>query len=246
MKECVINVPSGTEFVIREQTGADDDLLSKLDTDEATVLNRYLASIIQKGPDGNRLTLKDVEGLLLRDKYTILFKSRIFSLSNELIFGYNWDPQEEPVEYTQDLNDYIWDYSKPLPELGDADYRVERILPYKSTDKVILFTLSSGVEVSFELCDGVGEKYLLGIKPQERSINKQLIARNFKYNDGNKMVNVKNFQLFSSKDMMEIRNKVDEYDPVVEGNTTITNPTSGETIDLPIIGIKDFYFPAKI
>jgi len=98
------------------------------------------------------------------------------------------------------------------------------IPPYDNKEKEVTFTLTSGKVVSFGLLDGVGEKYLLGVKPMERSINKQLVARAFKVDDGSKMVTVKNFQVFSSRDMMEIRNKVDIVDPPVEGNTTIVNP----------------------
>jgi len=246
MNQQKINTPSGETYVIREQTGADDDLLSRLDVDEATTLNRYIAAIVEAAPNGKRLTLADVEKLLLRDKYAILFKSRIFSLSENLIFGYTWDPEEEPIEYVVDLNDYIWDYSKPLPVLGDEDYSRHRILPYAIADRVVTFDLSSGKTVSFEYLDGIGEKYLLAVKPTERSINKQLIARAFKYNDGSKMVIVKNFQAFSSRDMMEIRNKVDQLDPALTGTTSIENPNTGEKIDLPIIAIKDFYYPVKI
>jgi len=243
MNQQKINVPTGDEYIIREQTGADDDLLSKLDVDEATVLNRYIAAIIISGPNEKRLTLKDVEELLLRDKYIILFKSRIFSLSDKLIFSYNWPEQDEPIEYEVDLKDYVWDYSKPFPKLGDEDYCSDMIPPYDNKEKEVTFTLTSGKVVSFGLLDGVGEKYLLGVKPMERSINKQLVARAFKVDDGSKMVTVKNFQVFSSRDMMEIRNKVDIVDPPVEGNTTIVNPADGASADLPIIGIKDFTIP---
>ncbi len=246
MNQTKINTPSGDTYVIREQTGADDDLLSRLDVDEATTINRYIAAIIESGPKGKRLTLEDVEKLLLRDKYVILFKSRIFSLSEKLIFSYNWTPDDEPLEYITDLQEYVWDYSNPVPELGEEGYSRHRITPYGVNDRVVNFDLTSGKSVSFEFLDGVGEKYLLSIKPMERSINKQLIARGFKYNDGKKMVGVKNFQVFTSRDMMEIRNKVDEFDPALEGTTNIVNPNTGENLDLPIIAIKDFYYPVKI
>jgi hypothetical protein len=246
MKQIDINVPSGDTFSIREQNGNDDDLLSRPDVDEATTINRYIAAIVQAGPEGKRLTLADVEKLLLRDKYTILFKSRIFSLSENLIFGYKWDPEAESIEYMVDLKEYVWDYKTPLPGLLDEKYSIRRIVPYPVDGREVKFSLTSGQEVSFEFLDGVGEKYLLGIKQTDRSINKQLVARAFKVNDGTKMVTVKNFQTFSSKDMMEIRNKMEEVDPPMEGTTSITNPDTQESIELPIIAIKDFYYPVKI
>lgn len=247
MRQQTINVPSGDEYIIREQTGADDDTLSKMTLDEADTINTHLANIIVKGPKGKRLTLADVEKLPLRDKYMILLKSRIFSLSNLLIFNYKWDQTANGngQEYSVDLNDYVWDYSKPLPVPGDEDYNEDRILPCP-TEKGEKYTLASGKVVSFDPLDGEGEKYLLKLKDSERTINKQLIARGFKVFDDVKFVTVKNFQLFSAKDMMEIRNLLKEKDPLVLADTVIVDPDSGQSLKLAVITIRDFYYPEKI
>jgi len=245
MKQKEINDTQGRVYVIREQTGQDDDILSNISSDEATSLNTYLAGIIQKGPDGNRLTLADVEKLRLRDKYVILFKSRIFSLSENLIFSYAWPGNSESTEYSVDLRDYVWDYTKPLPEKGEPGYSEDRIKPYEFTG-VIEKELSSETKVAFDILDGIGEIFLLKLKENERTINKQLVARALRVWDTNKWITVKNFGVFSSKDMMEIRNWVDEIDPPVDGNTDLQNPSTGEVIRMPVIGVKDFYYPAKI
>jgi len=64
MNQQKINVPTGDEYIIREQTGADDDLLSKLDVDEATVLNRYIAAIIISGPKRKEINSKRCRGII--------------------------------------------------------------------------------------------------------------------------------------------------------------------------------------
>ncbi len=240
MKQIEINDTQGRVYLIREQTGADDDVLSQVSNDEATTINTHIANVIQKGPDGKRLTLQDVEALPLRDKYVILFKSRIFSLSEQLIFGYNWPDMEVPVEYQVNLLDYVADYSDKATVFGP-----DTIRPYP-TIGTMEKTLTTDVKVSFDPMDGVGEIYLLKLKPSERTINKQLVARGFKVWDGAKWVTVKNFVTFSSKEMMEIRNWVDELDPPVEGNADLTHPETGEVIKMPVIGVKDFFYPEKI
>jgi len=241
MKQLEVNDPSGAKYIIREQNGRDEDNLSRIDSDEATTINRHLATIIESGPSGRRMTLEDVEKLPLRHKYALLIKSRIFSLGSDLIFDYVWEDDDEPIEYSVDLSEYVMDYSTiPTEEVSPLT-----ILPYSVTSPITL-TLLSGAQVQFELLDGVGEKMLLGLKPNERTINKNLTARFLKIYDGSKWVLVKNFMSFSAKDMVEIRRAVEEVDPPVTGNTTLVNPRTGESRVIPILGIRDFFYPVKI
>jgi len=244
MRTTSITVPSGDVYIIREQTGADDDIVSNMSNGEADAINLFIAGIISAGPDGKRLTKGDVEDMLLRDKYSILIHSRIFSLSDSLSFDYDWG-DGDIHSYTEDIARFVWDYSKPAPEKGDANYSPVRFKKYPNNVKDFVLTLKSGKEIRFKFLDGKGELYLLKLKENERTINKQLIARGFSVKKDDKFVVVKNFSFFNAREMAEIRGYMDEQDAPPVADVVIENPFNGESINLPLIALKDFFFPVK-
>ena len=75
--------PSGHVVTIREQNGADDDILSN-PADAATLMNlsKFVASIVVKSDytQSGRLTVDQVQNMPTLDRYCILINSRIFSL----------------------------------------------------------------------------------------------------------------------------------------------------------------------
>ena len=245
MAEHVVNTPSGLNFVIREATGADDEVLTTFEgTSDADIIDRYVHRLIIKGPDEKRFTLDEVRDLKLRDKYVLLLKMRIHSLSNILYFEYNWPGISQPEGYEVDLSEFVWDYSKPIPQIGEEGYSDKRILPYE-VDSLDL-TLASGKEIKMDLLNGNGEKLLLDLSPSERNINSHLKARNIMVKENGQFVRVINFNIFTAKEMIEIRNLVDKYDPAVQGEVEIQNPRTYEVLPISILATKEFFYPAKI
>ncbi len=243
MKHTDITIPTGGKLTIRESTGQDDDILSNVYLDEAGIINKYLANIIVKGLDGKKPTEDDIERFTLRDKYTVLIKSRIHSLGKNLIFKYKWEASDTELDYEVDLSDYVWDDYSKFPEKDSEDYFQERIAPYK----VKSFELNIGdKELRMKLLDGVGERLLMETPENQRTINKQLTARALEMHHGDKWLPVTNFGAFSSRELVQLRALYETNDPDLQGLVKIDNPQSGESIELSLIGIKDFYFPVRI
>jgi len=185
-------------------------------------------------------------GMLLRDKYYLLLASRIFSLSPILYFKHTWMEGAEPLEYDVDLEQYIWDYTKPFPTIGSPDYFDQRIPPYpEGTDGWVYFSLGDH-EARFKFLDGKGEAYLLDLPANKRSINQQFSARELQVKTGDSWELVRNFGYFSARDMVILRSKLAESDPEIQGLVIISNPYTGEEIPMSILGIVDFFFPTRI
>lgn len=253
-----LTTPSGYKVVLRQQTGDDDDIISNASlSQDGTSINKFVASIVVD-TDFNvtgRLSLEDILKMKLCDKYFILLSSRIFSLGQFLNFTYEWPTTPEhpvslgPVEYTEDLSRYIWEYGiKPFPlNPSDPDYFKHRIKPHRSgkaTEKEIV--TSSGKKLRYTFMNGEGERYLLKLPPELESKNQELFARNLQLWLNDKWVKVENFKNFNPTDMAEIRKDIREEDPVNELTTELENPTTHEKIPYLIVGTQDFFFPREI
>ena len=86
----------------------------------------------------------------------------------------------------------------------------------------------------------------LFLPPEQRNINTALIARGIKLKEGNQYNPVRNFAVFTAREMIEIRNHAELYDPDITGNVQIQHPRTLETEEISILAIKDFFYPAKI
>ena len=244
--------PSGGLFVIREQNGDDDDLISNSHyAKNGDHLNHFIAAIVVSTDttSSKRLTAKDVLNMKVRDKYAILLKSRIFSLGSEIRFEYDWGSDRGgKVEYTEDLNQFIWDYSdEDFPLIGDEGYNESRIRPYldgKSTHREL--ELSSGKKIRYEYLNGVSERYLLELPPVKLTKNAELKARNIEQYVDNQWHKVESFRYFTPGDMREIRDDAKLYDPETMLTSELENPKTGEKIHFPVILAPDFFFPGEI
>lgn len=234
--------PSGLEFTLREQTGADDEILNAAQ-DETVMINSYLANVIEEGPGNKRFSAEDVKKLRLGDKYFLVVSSRILSLGNILYFQYQWDPNEASIEYEEDLSRYVWDYSEPFPEVGDPLYFDQRFQPYPAEE--FIEGQVGDYKLRMDYLDGAGEAYMLKLPANSRTVNQELRARNLRFFDTEWKI-VKTFTSFTARDMVYIRNLAHEGDPAIEGLTTVTHPGTGESLALPLLGIKDFFYPVKI
>jgi len=150
-------LPSKDKIIIREQNGEDDDILSNLaDFKSGESVHNFLAGvIIWHSRYGKVVTPEMIKKMPQRDKYISLILTRIFSYGDELHFKWQWEDSKKPDEYTEDLNIYIWDYTKPLPKTSDKEYSKFRIEPYTDDPyQKIEATLQSGKHVRMSYING--------------------------------------------------------------------------------------------
>lgn len=240
--------PSGYSYTIREQNGADDDILSNPE-EAKTLMNlaRFVAGIIIEtdADKSKKLTTAKAYELPILDIYTIILKSRIHSIGENLDFNYDWGNGQK-LEYSQDLRDFLFkDYSL-VPEEEELDQKTNAIPYYIKVEDEIVITTTSGKELSFRLNTLKSESYKINLPLSRQTKNQDLIARNLSLKLDGKFQPIKDFSFLSKKDLAEIRSQVNKYDPVFTGNTTITNTATGDVATVSIFGIDDFFFPGEI
>jgi hypothetical protein len=244
-------LPSGGTVFIREQNGNDDDILSNpIWAKDGSNMNVFITAVVVYCDltTSGKLSPKDVLNMKIRDKYHIMFMSRIHSNGHEVKFDYNWGKDEGgKVTYIEDLNTYVWDYNKPFPELGDDDYNEERIRPYIEQDSNTReFTLTSGKLVRYDYLNGRSEKFLLKLPQEKMTRNAEILARSLALSIEGKFEKVSNFTPFSTRDMQELRQDMKLYDPPFQGLTELENPLNNEKLSIPIIASPDFFYPEEI
>lgn len=246
-------LPSGFSVTIREQNGNDDDVLTnRVTSEDMSNFDIFIAGIVIETDlpfnVNKRLTVEGARKLLLRDKYFILLKSRINSIGKEISFEYQWGDSREPDNYTEDLTQFVWDYSKPFPQPGDEDYYSDRIKPYaKGAYDSIEITTPSGKELRFNILSGIGEKYLLQLSPEAQTKNQELQARQLEIKGEKGWEKVTNFAVFTTSEMRYLRKIVSELDESVVLGSEVRNPRNPEMFDrFPIMSLRGFFFPEEI
>ena len=249
-------LPSGYYVEIREMNGEDDDVLTnKFNQQNLEHHTNFLSTIIV---DTNlpmningKISKEAALDILLNDKYVILFYSRIFSIDPIIKFPYLWvkpDGTKDEVMYEDDLNDYVWDFSKQVPLEGEEGYKEYRVKQYAggAYDK-ITYNLASGKEVRFGLLNTKSERILAkSLIDQTYSITKDLISRGLELNVEGKWMLVENFKMFSKKDMNELYKATSMVDPTFLGISELLYEPTGETIKINLITLTDFFFPEEI
>ena len=242
--------PSGHVVTIREQNGADDDVLSNpVEATNLMNLSRFISNVVVKADyyENGKLTADQAHNLPVLDRYAILFNSRIFSLGETLDFDYDWGDRGGKLNYEQDLNEFIFDYSK-LPTEEELDAKPNAIPFYPEGKKLTDFeiTTQSGKSLLFDLLTARGEAWAANLPMEKQTRNVGLMARNLRLKVGEKYEAVTNFAMFSVKDMLEIRKVVNAYDPQFMGNTEISNPSTGEKTEISIVTMPGFFYPGEI
>ena len=253
-------VPSGLPCEIRMQNGEDDEILSSVRLQkEGNNINAFVAAIVNKF-NGAKLTLQDVIDMRLSDKYYILIQSRVFSLGDELEFDYTWDKEQGPIRYTEDLNTFLWDYSKPFPyNPEDEGYHPHRIKPFpfsgENFDYHYLYFELGGRKFRMRHVDGRLEKYLIkcdDINNNSLFYGRELSQLFMEMKEGEEVVEkyipVTTFKAFIPREMAQLRGILETFD---DGNAQISmdleNPNNpGEVIDVPLLSLDDFLSPRLI
>lgn len=246
--------PSGSKYVIREQNGADDDILSNPSTSRNLMnLSHFISAIIVDQnfyPNKTRISPEDALNLPSNDRYAILVNSRIHSIGETLEFTHDWGGTLGKVEYEIDLNELV--FNKPASQITEEDLETkpEAIPVYPAeyqAGSTTLFIQAGDKELSFELLTGKGEQYLIELPMDKRTKNQELVARNLKLKVNGNYEKVTNFSMFTLKEMRSIRRSVAENDPMFSGNIKISHRSNPEIVDyVNIMGIPDFFWPEEI
>lgn len=239
--------PSGYKYVIREENGADEEIISNQAAarDFMNVTN-FIASIVvsTNATESGKLTPEEALELPLRDRYVILINSRIFSLGDKVPFSYIWPGDVTPIYYEQDLKELVYDYDS-IVELD----KPEAVKPYKDSEilrkigfKGYELTLSSGKAVKFDMATGETERYAAKLPIEKQTRNSELIARNLQLNVNGKWEKVEQFSLFTVRELAEIRTFINEVDEFYPATVEIENPNTGEKAQFPIFTAPRFFF----
>lgn len=252
-REDTFKGPSGYEYTIREQNGADDDILSN-PSEAAQLKNiaRFVAGIVVKTDftkSGKLTTDEAYTQVPLLDIYCILFKSRIHSLGKEIDFEYDWGKQAGgKIGYTQDLTEFLHDYSPDLSaeEMEEALREKPDAIPFYPNGayvKDIEVQTSTGKTLIFDINTLKTEAYKLNLPVEKRTKNQELIARKLRLRTETSDDVVKDFRSFTPKEMQEIRSKLNLLDPVFDGEMKIQNPNDPSLeVTVNVMALKDFFY----
>lgn len=240
--------PSGYRYSIREQNGADEDILSNpMDVRNLMNLTKFIQAIVVDTDftPTRRLTVEDADRIPLNDRYCILFQSRIFSLGDEVEFEYDWGQEGGKQVYGQSLSEMLFENYGTLPSEKELAEKPNAIPYYPEQGKLTDYEVvtSSGKVVKFDLLTGAGERMLVTLPVEKQTRNAALIARNLHLQIDGKWEKVESFHLFSVRDIAEIRKTIFEYDPVFDGNTDVEHPSIPGRIDkYPIMLSPTFFY----
>ena len=247
--------PSGYYFTIREQTGDDEDIISRMkDAKDGSSVNKFVSAIVVDNDytDNSRLTESQVESLKLNDKYYILLKSRILSLGSDLTYTHKCGNTlcEKENDYEEDLNNFDCDLELVDTNMIDDKYPGIRVKPYKyGKDEFRELVLDSGKKLRYRYLDGKGEKRIINLNKDNITINQPLLSRDlslFKDDSSSgsgQWVKIQRFDVFTSKEMQVIRRDVMENDKQFTIDSEVTCPHCNHKEVISLILLPAFFFP---
>lgn len=243
--QVTFTLPSGKVVTIREQNGADDDVLSNpMHAKDMMNISNFISGIVVSSditPNG-KLSPEQVHRMPVLDKYCILINSRIFSLGETLEFSYKWGNGEE-FDYEQNLNELIFDYAQePTQDMLDSKPNAIPYYPMRGEVKDLEFSTKTGKRLMFDLLTSEGEAYVLGLPLDKQTKNQELVARNLRLQVGEKWEKVQNFAIFSVSEMRDIRSFIKGVDPIYSGTVDIENPSTGQKTKVAVMGIDGFFY----
>lgn len=243
-------VPSGATYTIREQNGADDDVISNV-ADASNLMNfsKFIAGLVIEtdAVPTKKLTPDMAHRIPVLDRYCIMLNSRIFSMGPEVEFVHDWGEQNGgEIQYRVDLAQYLLDYNEYNNEEATSKPDAIPFYPEGQITTGLGFTTSSGKELLFDCLTAEGEAFIMNSPMNKQTKNQGLIARNLRYKMGEEIIPVENFSVFTVRDMQEIRSTVKAMDPTWDANCEIVNPLNEQPLTLNLMGIKSFFFPEEM
>lgn len=250
-----VELPSGYKVTIREQNGEDDDILSnQVLAKDLSNISMFISTLVIDTDlpfaTGGKLSLKDMDKMLVNDQAVILLASRIHSLGAELEFFYDWGENLGQSSYLEDLSKYLWPYitNPNYPyEREHPEYYEFRCHPYPADAYGKKeFTLTSGKKIQFKHMDVKSQKELINLPNEKNTKNTEYIIRELKLEMDGEWQTVHNFKYFTSREMKELRSIVSTIDRPFKGLTRLENPDNGQIILYPFMGNPDFFFPGEM
>jgi hypothetical protein len=249
-------LPTGRVLSFREQNGDDDEILSRIgDSESGDGVTKFVQAIVkQEAGKSKNFSLNEIDLWPIRDKYALLIKSRIQSLGPKVEFKHTCSKCKKETAVEEDLSIFDWDFKQPFPnpKLDPEAYTAhsKACRPYNMSllkEGHIYLTLSSGKEVRYKYLDGAGEKIILATAKEDLNLNLQLTARGLEWkNENNKYQKVERFNIFSAKDMADIRRSYNNLDPAFEGISELPCQHCKQIDLVNIVMQPDFFFPQGI
>lgn len=248
--------PSRFKVTVREQNGADDDILTKMkDNKDGTAMHKYIAQIITECEGYTKpLTSEDIAKWKVRDKYYVVYKSRRFSLGDELTFDHLFEGDIIPHNFTEDLGKYDWDFSKDKnPKTkGEDGYDPNIFQPYPLEVKeyapeltLVRRSTQNEWKIRYKYLTGVAEREALGMNIEEMAINDKLRLREIELSrTSNAWQSIEVFDMLSADEMRQIRTHLALHDPDFNMTTEVKNPLTGAKEKPGIMQVDGFFFPA--
>jgi len=251
MNTTTFTTPSLFKVTIRETNGEDEANLSRVrDSRDITRLARFLASLITEyyNPHTGETTknpgYEEIMAWRLADKYYTIYKSRMFSLGEDLLFTYTFPKAKKSTNLTQDLKEFDRDLSEP--GLTQVENMASPVL-FPGDFKRSL-TLKSGKILRYTFLNSSGEKNTF-----EKDINEvsrateELMCRFLEYyhEPESKWYTVENFRMFSSRDMTEIRSDIKTNDINFQPEVMIMNSDGTLADSVNMLLVPDFFYPEE-
>lgn len=241
--------PSKFDVTIREQNGDDDEVISKMKhAMKGEQVNIMVTNLVLNcSLTGGRVTLDQVKKWKNKDKYYVLFKSRIFSLGDEITYKHTCQNEAcgKETTYEEQLLPYDRDFSKPDDE-SDNKFKYQ-ITPYPNgIDTEVEFELTSGKKLKYQYLNWESERIMLEMDRNEISKNTDITIRKLEWLNEGKWQKIENYRLFSAKEMAEIRKHIKYNDKPFEAISETTCPFCGNIDHITLIAQPDFFFPGEI
>ena len=246
-----VTLPHGIEITLREATGEDEDLMSKVaNVKDGTSLPAYLSRVIVDPV----LSIEDIMFWPIASKYYAMLKARMVSLGTELDFKYPFvNPktnreEEVPVSvdlkaYDADLASYFKLTSKESKEEFINSLGMDQIKPYPTLNKEQEFTMD-GKKFKWDLLDSYGEQLSMKIEDDELSINDELRLRNLRIYHEDRWITIENFSSFTSRQMSKIRTEMRNKEVKFNMDLMIKNPfNERKPVVISLIALPDFFYP---
>lgn len=243
--------PSGYKYVIREENGADEEIISNQAAarDFMNVTNFIAAIVVSTtATESGKLTPQEALALPLRDRYAILIHSRIFSLGERVPFSYVWPGDQVPVQYEQDLTELVLRNYEDISE-EEVNAKPEAVPVYQDREllqklnfKDYELNLTSGKRVKFDLATGETERFAAMLPEEKNTRNAELLARNLHLEVNGHWDKVEAFNLFTVRELAEIRSSINHVDPFYSGMVEIEHPRTGAKAQYPIFSAPHFFF----
>lgn len=245
--EAVITLPSKNKVTIREQTGDDEEILSRATSEKGANVLAYLASVIIHDEELGRKPLTTDVGLYQpNDINYLLFKCRRHNLGDDFKFEHTCENPECGCtqNYLEDLKIFDGD-------LFSKDYKPHRFGVRANPSgniKSLEFTLASGKQLRMNILSQTAQTTALDMPADKRTVMQNFYARNLEmlYND--QWIEVTSFMGFGPKETTELRNILknsdilNEFAPLAH----IVCPECKTPDYINILLHSDFFFPTEI